>query len=181
MADLKDLERDLLQQENALKNTYAMQSEIGTKIAHSIKENFEKQGYDDGSGVDAWERRSEKANNTYDKHPFYKGTPYSSKNPILIQGKFLLRKIGFKISGEEIEVGILQGTNPVDGSDIGSYAKRNNEGLISRWKVIKKTIKLPKRQFMPTPSEDLNPKMKDIIKHIWERTEQKIFSKFTKL
>jgi phage gpG-like protein len=181
MADLKDLERDLLQQERAIKNNYAMNSVIGNEIANNIIENIENQSYDRGDANIPFKERSEIANRTYDKHPFYKGTPYSSKNRVLIQSKSLLRSITFKTHRDSVNVGVFQSTNVIDGSDVGNYAKKNNEGLNSRWKVIKKTISLPKRQFMPTPSEDLNPKMKDIIKHIWERTEQKIFSKFTKL
>jgi phage gpG-like protein len=181
MADLRDLEMDLKSQMDALNMTYEFHSVVGNELANMVIHNLESQSYDTGSGSIPFKERSRKANRVYDKNPFYRGTPYSSKNKILIQSRSLLRSIGFKASRTGVQIGVMQRTNSIHGSDVGTYARQHNEGLNARWKVIRKTISLPKRQFMPTPQEAINPKMEKKILEIWQRSEQKIFRKFSRV
>lgn len=154
MADLSNLIQDLNVQKELIKSfeqKFAVISgEEGVKF---IRDNFNKQRYEQIS----WVPRHKLTNKTYDKHPFYKGTVYSSRKPLLQQTGALKKSIRFIKKGKQAEIGVLGGKSVVKGisSEIAKYAKEHNEGAQNvRWKHIKSTIPdLPQRQFMPREGE----------------------------
>lgn len=132
---------------------------IGVEAVKCIKENFQKQGYDSGFGFTAWVKRKPETNKSYDhgrtvnsktgklskyrtgKNGTYKGSVYSSSNPILDQTGNLKNSVAYKASRRRVFVGVNLAIIP--------YAKAHNQGEHHE----------PKRQFMPLPGENANPKI----------------------
>lgn len=132
---------------------------IGVESVRIIHQNFALQGYDSGSGVEKWQARKDSTNKSYDrgktrsattgklskyrtgKNSTYKGSVFSSANPILIQTRNLYNSIQYKIAGGYVFVGVNLSIVP--------YARAHNLGLNHE----------PKRKFMPDSSEGINPKM----------------------
>ena len=132
---------------------------VGIKAKKAIKENFAISGYDTGTGVNKWKARAESTNRHYDalnragRKRGYKGFMYKSSNPILLQSQSLKRSINYVVSGLRVKVGVM--ADYVGAYKIVpiNYAKRHNEGLKG----------MPIRQFMPTPAQGMNAKIKKEI------------------
>lgn len=197
MADLNDLENDLSSMESQMSElNKRFPSIIGVESVKIIQQNFDKQGYDSGQGVTKWQKRSPATDKAYDynrtkkyrtpklkkksthKNP-YKGSVYSSKNPILVQTGNLKDAESYRVSGNQIEIGVFPRVRSVGGKSINAvnYAKIHNEGgKIKAWG--KKKVRMPKRQFQPKPGEAANPKIRKAILDKWQFEEEKIMSKW---
>lgn len=122
----------------------------GTEAKRVIRENFPLQSYDSGTGVTSWPPRSEKTNAAYDRNRGpgqqgnFKGSVYSSENPLLLQTRNLYNSIDYMASGNTVEVGSMRNL------EIVQYAQAQNEGTDKG---------LPARQFMPHPNQGPNQKM----------------------
>ena len=122
---------------------------FGVESVRIVRQNFTLQGYDSGAGVKAWPKRSSKSNAKYDHHPFYRGTVYSSRSPLLMQQRKLYYGVQYWAQRSRVNVGVEQSLVP--------YAKLMNEGGWSVW--LGDRINIPPRQYIPKPSESVNPKI----------------------
>jgi phage gpG-like protein len=177
MKNLIDLINDIRAKSAAIKHLKeAMPRIIGVESVRLIKENFKKQGYDSGSGLTPWDKRKDATNKMYDynrtasyrtpklgkkskyKNP-YKGSVVSSKRPILTQTGNLRDSITFQASGKTVLIGVYPKIVSIGGKtkDALAYAKHLNEGGPGKWG--KNTTKVPKRQYMPRPSDGPNNKI----------------------
>jgi hypothetical protein len=149
---------------------------IGVESVRILKENFTKGGYDDGKGFKKWNKRSPATNTAYEynrtasyrtpklhkksryKNP-YKGSVVSSKRPTLVQTGNLRDSLSFRVSGSKVNIGVYPRMVTIGGKtrDAMAYAERNNEGGTGHWG--KHSVRIPKRQFMPRPTEGPNRKI----------------------
>jgi hypothetical protein len=141
---------------------------IGTEAVKSVKQNFQKQGYDSGSGVTPWKPRKASTNMAYDRgrvdirgrrrntgrNSTYRGSTYSSANPLLQQTRSLLRSIKYQVIGKRVNIG----------TDLT---------LIPYAKAMNKT-----RKFMPSDGEGPNVLMLSRIKQKIEFERGKIMREF---
>jgi hypothetical protein len=144
---------------------------IGNEAVRAIKSNFKIQGYDNGRGVRGWVHRAAKTDKSYDrgknqtssgpsryrtgKNSTYKGSVFSSSNPLEVQTHNLLNSVKYKAFGRRVFIGVDTGLVP--------YAKIQNEGGRG----------IPARQYMPKPSDPPNPKMlKQIDRKIVSQREK---------
>lgn len=144
---------------------------IGNEAVRAIKQNFRIQGYDTGRGVRGWVHRAAKTDKSYDrgktqtangpskhrtgKNGTYKGSVFSSANPLEVQTHNLVNSIKYKAFGKGVFIGVDTGLVP--------YAKIQNEGGRGN----------PGRQYMPKPNEPPNVKMlKQIDKKIVSEREK---------
>jgi hypothetical protein len=139
---------------------------IGNEAVKVVKDNFALQGYDSGFGVQPWEKRSEKTDKAYDRGKYtltrgpragqqskyrkganktYKGSVYSSANPIMEQTRNLLNSVIYSVSSGKVFIGVLRNTR----GPVLKYAQKMNEGGNG----------VPARKYIPKPEEPPNPKM----------------------
>jgi phage gpG-like protein len=198
MPDLNDLERDLGNMESAMNNLGSrFPAIIGNESVRILRENFMLQGYDSGKGFRKWKKRSKATNTFYDynrtssyrtpklgkksifKNPL-KGSVVSSKSLILLQTGNLRDSISYRTSGQIVEIGVFPRSIVINGKTHNAvvYAKIHNEGGTGKWGSH--STKMPRRQFMPRPSDNPNEKIIVKAKEKWVFEEQKIMSKFEK-
>ena len=152
---------------------------IGNECVKAVKENFQLQGYDSGFGVQKWDKRSPKTDAAYDrgkttnskgiqsryrtgKNSTYKGSVFSSQNPLLEQTRRLYNSVKDKILNRKVKVGVDLLLVP--------YAEKMNEGGNGT----------PARQYMPKEEEPPNPKMLKNIKKKIEFERGKAMKDFVK-
>lgn len=180
MKPLRNLRQDFKLSMEQVKQANAMLPQIiGVECVKVIKSNFQKQGY---TSAGQWPKRKESTNKLYDynrnasyrtpklgkvskyKNP-YKGSVVRSGNPILLQTRNLRDSVSYSISGSIVTIGVFRRTIVINGEthDTMNYAKVHNEGLsFMAWG--KHAAKMPKRQFMPRPSDPPTQAMRDAIK-----------------
>lgn len=151
---------------------------IGNEAKRVVRRNFTLQGYDTGQGVVGWQSRNPKTDKAYDrgktinkfekqskyrKNPgTYKGSVFSSQNPILMQSRTLYNGIKYAVIGRDVIIGVDIGLIP--------YAKMMNEGGRG----------IPGRQYMPTPEEPPNPRILKAIQKKYEFERNKAMRGFEK-
>lgn len=153
MEDLSALLRDFEQARKDYEQVIrALPRVMGIIAVKEVKGNFTAQGYRGPNGFQAWPKRKPSTDAQYDrgknggkyrtgKNSVYKGSVYSSKNPILIQTHALMDSVHYSVSGGYVFVGVNLNIVP--------QGKAINEGLANQ----------PKRQFLPKPSEGATPRM----------------------
>lgn len=147
MKSMRDLTTDFKTMKSKMQKLITDAPRIaGVEAVRVVKENFKLQGYDDGRGITRWEDRKASTNKSYDKRSGVKGSTFNSKNPLLKQTLTLYNSIRSKVNGKRIFVGI--------NLDLVPYGRRHNEGL----------DKMPKRQFMPAPTDGKNIKITKAVK-----------------
>jgi hypothetical protein len=114
---------------------------FGTVAVRAVKDNFKKQGYDSGTGVQQWPERNAKTNTGYDKRHGVKGSVINSSNQLLIQTHNLINAIKYDASKFTVTVGVDLGIIP--------YAKIQNEGGRG----------IPARKYIPANNEPPNQKI----------------------
>lgn len=160
---------------------------IGVESKKIILQNFTLQVYDSGNGITKWAKRAASTDKQYDrgktvsprtgklskyrtgKNATFKGSVYSSLNPILVQTHTLKNSIHYRISNYSAWIGVsgtFTGINKKSG-EISTYAKALNEG----------DGHLPRRQFMPFPNQPGNPK---IIAAVTKKTSFEIEKRMKK-
>jgi hypothetical protein len=184
--NLLDLISDIRAKQAAMKKLQQdMPRIIGVESVRILKDNFKKGGYDSGAGFTAWKKRSEDTNTAYDynrtsayrtpklhkksryKNP-YKGSVVSSKHPILVQTGNLRDALTYQINGKTVRIGVMPNIAKKKGAlkDAHTYAEMMNEGGTGKWG--KHSTSVPRRQFMPRPSDGPNPKILSAIKKKYE-------------
>ena len=165
MKDISQLAGDLSKREAAIKKlNIAILPASGIICVKEIKNNFTKM-----QGL--WKPRSKTTNDLYDynrtnayrtpklhkvskhKNP-YKGSVVRSTNPILLQTRNLRDSVTYKVIGNDVAIGVFHRSYTIGGEthDVLSYARLHNEG--GSFKMFgKHTAQMPKRKFMPKPSE----------------------------
>lgn len=113
---------------------------IGNVALATIAKNFETESYNDGSGAVKWEPRKAATNKAYDKRQGVKGSVFSSSAPILDQTSNLKDSIRKKVRARSVFVGF--DTNKIP------YGEVHNEGNPAKG--------IPRRQFMPRPTDPAN-------------------------
>lgn len=160
MKSLADLARDWAQARQALqRSTDDIPRIAGIIAVKIIKANFIAESYDSGIGVTKWPKRKDSTNRSYDrgktlnvktgklskyrtgKNGVFKGSVYSSANPLLRQTLALFNSINYVASKRSVFVGV--------NSAIVPYARFHNEGISPQ----------PSRQYMPKPNQKPNIKM----------------------
>lgn len=172
LSDFKQARRD---HEQMMKNAPRI---IGVESVKIIHNNFKISAYDSGHGIEQWKARKATTNKAYDrgksinpktgklskyrtgKNSTYKGSVFSSQNPILIQTRNLYNSIQYTISGGYVFIGVNLSLVP--------YAKAHNEGLHHE----------PRRKFMPTRNEGINPKMTIAVNRKLKFETDNIMKKF---
>lgn len=145
---------------------------IGAEALRVIDDNFEKEGYNSGSGIERWPARSSETNKAYDKRRGgLKGSVFNSKNKLLQQTGNLRASIRKLKQGRNVFVGVNLLKVP--------YAKIHNEGGQGLM-YDKISFKMPKRQYMPMPHERPNPVILLRAKRKIEFEHARIMSKFRK-
>jgi hypothetical protein len=159
-AYIKNLKSDFRRAEKVLGD--APGRIMGNECVNVVKENFDLQGYDSGFGVEKWEERKESTNKAYDrgktmdsrgrqsryrtgKNSTFKGSVYSSQNPIMEQTRNLKNSVNKKAIGRKVMIGVLSNNL----GPVLQYAEKMNEGGNGT----------PARQYMPRPSQAPNQKM----------------------
>jgi len=144
-----------------------------------VKDNFRLQGYDSGMGVAPWDKRKAKTDKAYDrgkttnskgvqsqyrtgKNKTYKGSVFSSANPLLEQTRRLYNSIKYKAITKTVIIGVDLLLVP--------YAEKMNEGGNST----------PARPYMPQPHMPPNPKMLKSVKKKIEFERGKAMKGFVK-
>jgi phage gpG-like protein len=125
--DLKETETNLLKLKD---NLFEFEGQVALRY---IQGNFKSQGYD--HLTNSWQKRDSKTDYAYDNYSRYKGTVYSSNNPILKQTGDLFNSIQYfpnKMTGY-VDIGIREDSPTYE------YARANNEGVEG---------KLPQRKFI---------------------------------
>lgn len=126
MKDLKQLVKDFSAARKAYHDLSAQAPRIVKDIA--IKEtqrNFHMQGFVGGGSYQMWKDRKPSTNKAYDRRgKTYKGSVYSSKNPLLRQTGNMYNAIGNDsfISGKLVNIGVNLNQFP------GNYPKVLQEG-----------------------------------------------------
>lgn len=141
---------------------------IGTEAVKAVKSNFQKQGYDSGNGITPWAARKPATNKAYDRgrvdsrgrqrntgrNATYRGSTYSSSNPLLVQTRALRDSIKYQAIGKTVYIGTSLTLIP--------YAKAMNKT----------------RKFMPADGEGPNVLMLARIKRKVEFERGKIMREF---
>jgi hypothetical protein len=151
---------------------------IGVESVRILKQNFQKQGYDSGTGVKMWAKRAKVTDTAYSynrnasyrtpklgkkskyKNP-YKGSVVNASRPILTQTGNLRDSINFNVSGKSVIIGVFARTVTINGKTKDSlvYAKKINEGGSGKWGHA--STHTPARQYMPRPEDGPNKKIID--------------------
>jgi phage gpG-like protein len=134
MKDISQLPRDFAEMQRKYKKLQTDTPRIAGTIAVKVmRENFAAQGFieEGAQPSEKWEKRDEKTDHGYDTYKTYKGSVYSSSNPILKQTGNLRDAIAYKVEGEnKVFIGVDINKVP--------YAQAHNEG----WGDM------PKRKFL---------------------------------
>lgn len=146
---------------------------IGNECLRVIDRNFQNQSYDTGSGRVKWKPRLPSTNRMYDLRKGVKGSVFSSSAPILEQTGNLRDSVKKKIIGKSVFIGVNLLQVPYaqihnEGGTItykqtlrfnsaGRWVKRGATTAYKRYRNV--SIKMPKRQYMPTPMEGPNKVM----------------------
>lgn len=121
MKKIEDLLHNIHNVANEFKTLYNKAPHLIGKIATDyIHTNFKTQGFDNSSNT--WKKRKPKTDYAYDNYARYKGTVYSSKNPILWQTGNLYNSIRYEASGRNVKIGVF------DSGVLLIIAKVHNEG-----------------------------------------------------
>jgi phage gpG-like protein len=168
MKDLKDAFNDIRRAREEMERlNNRLPNIIGRESLAVIDQNFVNESYDDGVSKEPWKPREAATNKEYDRgrammkngklskyrvgaNKNYKASVFSSENKILEQTGTLRNSIRFKVSGKTVFIGVNLLRVP--------YARIHNEGLRGMM-YGKVPFRMPRRQFMPWPSEGPNPKM----------------------
>lgn len=158
MKKLSQLTRDF----NNAKNVYAKMDKDNPRIIGALgvkvmRENFDAQGFVDSVGpARKWKERSQTTNDIYDagrtvgknrkeaakakkQGNSYKGTVYSSKNPILVQSGNLKAGLSYRSNTPKgVNIGVNLNTVP--------YAKLMNEGGLVQFNG--KWVRIPARKYL---------------------------------
>lgn len=178
---------------------------IGVESVKIVKQNFLLSGYDSGNGVTPWPKRKSATNKAYTANrgkggnSNFKGSVYSASKPLLRQTLALFNSIKFIVSSGYVFIGVDLGIVP--------YAQVHNEGGTihqkertsvlhfdknKKFSTVKKanyaqknTIgehlwSMPKRQYLPTPSQGANPKMIKAITKKMDYETKKAMQAFAK-
>ena len=154
---------------------------IGTLCVREIKGNFVKM-----QGV--WQKRSKMTDTLYEYNRTndyrtpklgkksrhvnpYKGSVVHANRPILVQTANLRDSVTYNASGKGVLIGVFHRMSKL-GHDSLSYCKLLNEG--GEMKVFNHQGHMPKRQFMPLPSEGPTPTM-------WIAIDKKYKSELSKI
>lgn len=123
------------------KNMAELPRVMGKIAVDVVHENFEAQGYIADEAVIKWEKRSLLTDKTYDSRgKNYKGSVYSSSNPILRQTGNLYNAIRYSVRGKyKVFIGV--------NTTIIPYAQIHNEGLEGN-AFGKYPFKMPQRKFI---------------------------------
>jgi hypothetical protein len=103
MKDLSQLAKDFKIKADAYKRFQQDLPRIAGQIAvNVVKHNFDVGGFceETDQPEQKWSDRDEKTDYAYDNYSTYKGSNYSSANPILQQTRKLRRGVMFKVEGE---------------------------------------------------------------------------------
>lgn len=134
---------------------------IGVKV---IRENFDLQGFAESNGaVQKWKPRSETTNKMYDSSKRYKGSVYSSKNPILKQTGNYYDAVNYRATQKQVRIGVNENQVP--------YARLNNEGGMTT--LNGKRVYVPQRKAI-----GMSQKLKDRAAAELKKKRQQAFSKF---
>lgn len=187
---LKDLLDDIKKTNADLKKFETKAVRIaGTESVRWIRLNFTNQSYKGAK----WKPRLDKTNKAYDRRSGVKGSVFNSKNPILRQSGNLYDGIRYRAVSRNAYIGF--DTNRIPYGRIhnegGTIYVRNKVTLRSFFTGLKPQkkkkksdaqtiIRMPKRQFMPKPSEPTDP---DLLKMVNDKVffeQEKLFSTFKK-
>jgi phage gpG-like protein len=159
---------------------------IGVECVKEIKGSFAKQGY---NSPGEWPKRSQVTNLLYEynrtndyrtpklgkiskyKNP-YKGSVVHSSNPILLQTRNLRDSVSYNASGKGVLIGVFHRMSPTGHDSLG-YAKIHNEGGTFMM-FGKHSAHMPRRQFMPKPSQGPTRQMWDMIDNKYSLELKKI-------
>ncbi len=182
MKNLTDLIHDIRAKSAGMKKLEQdMPRIIGVESVKILRQNFLLQGYDSGSGVKAWKKRSPSTDIAYMynrtaayrtpklhkisryKNP-YKGSVVNASRQILTQTGNLRDSLTYQVSGKRVTIGVYPRIVTIGGKshDALAYAKILNEGGSGKWG--KHSTKIPKRQFMPRPNDPPNQKIINVAK-----------------
>lgn len=151
MKTISELLADWRSSSNQMKKvTDSLPRIIGNVAVREVKRNFTIQGYDSGTGVDAWQPRKAVTNAAYDKRSGVKGSVYNSSSPILMQTRNLYNAVKYIVTGKVVTIGVDLTLVP--------YGEKMNEGGPGKWGK-NATTNTPARKYMPTPSEPPNAKI----------------------
>lgn len=151
---IKDWRKSKAEMDKVIKNLPRI---MGNEAVAVVRDNFDKEAYDTGTGRAKWPKRKESTNKAYDRRANgTKGSTVNSKNKLLQQtiNSGLRDSVKYVVSGDTVQVGVDNNIIP--------YAQIHNEGLQGR-AFGKHSFKMPKRQYMPTSSEGPNKKILDRI------------------
>lgn len=181
MKNLADLAKDWSEARKAMQKSVEDIPRIAGIIAVKvIRENFKLSAYDSGIGTERWVPRKPSTNASYDrgktknaktgklskyrsgKNGTYKGSIFSSENPLLIQTRALIDSIQYRANKRNVFVGVDSGLVP--------YASAHNEGKNHQ----------PKRQFMPYGNQKPTIKMLRAIESQIVKERNQILKKFKK-
>jgi phage gpG-like protein len=181
MKNFSDLIRDFRMKNAAMKKLRDdMPRIVGVECVRQIKAQFVK------ANPAGWAARNTATDKAYDyarrkgaktatgrkakaKNP-YKGSVYSSKNPILKQTGNLRDSITYRVNGQMVNIGVFS-------EKVIKYARIHNEGLTFKaWG--KHTAKMPKRKFMPAPNEPPTAKMQEAIKKKYDYELNKVWKEW---
>jgi phage gpG-like protein len=166
---------------------------IGNECLRVIDQNFINQSYDTGHGRTKWAKRADATNKGYDRRSGVKGSVFNSSNPILEQTGNLRDGIKKKVINRSVFIGVnlLKVPYAQIHNEGGTIVMRNvmHFGKNGRWvrkenssykRVRKVTIKMPQRQYMPTPMEGANPAMLKAAGKKLQYEQSKIMKPFKK-
>ena len=198
MKSLLDLIHDIRYKSKAIQTMQENAPRIiGVESVRILKQNFKLQGYDSGTGVKMWAKRSKVTDTAYSynrnasyrtpklgkkskyKNP-YKGSVVNASRPILTQTGNLRDSINYNVSGNSVLIGVFPKAVSINGKmrDSLVYARKINEGGSGKWGHA--STHTPARQFMPRPEDGPNKKIIDAsIKKIDYET-QKIMAEWKK-
>ena len=196
MKNLTDLISDLSKKGQAIKILQErFPAIVGVECTKIIKQNFKKQGY---NSPGEWQKRSKATDTAYDynrtssyrtpvrgkkskyKNP-YKGSVVSSRRPVLVQTGNLRDSVSFNVQGKTVTIGVFSKTVNIGSKthDSLAYGKILNEGgSFTAWG--KHSATMPKRQFMPTPTEGPNQEMLNAAQKKFDSELNKILSEWKK-
>lgn len=148
---LTDYRKAMVDTERLVKNIPRI---LGIETVEWIHDNFRKESYLGAK----WPERSEKTNEAYDRRSGVKGSVFNSSNPILRQTGNLFDAIRYLVEGQFVFVGFNTDKIPygVVHNEGGRFATRTSSVMSAGGRfAFKEGVNMPKRQFMPTPHEQL--------------------------
>jgi len=165
---------------------------VGVESVEWVHENFQKESYEGKK----WKPRAPSTNAGYDRRNGVKGSVFNSDSPILYQTGNLYDAIRKIVTGTKVFIGFNTDKVPYgivhnEGGVIekrqrkisiyfkgGRFSKKQKGTRKKNVTIYAHAYKMPRRQFMPTPGEPENPRLRARIvrKILFER--DKILSKF---